>query len=279
MSFIKKIFGGEAPDKAQYRRADTQQSQRTAIQGNLDVLPDVEALVSRVNQGNQQQAIDLMEQAVPGFGAMQQRFMDLANSSLDNRYDVPDEVSENIRRLAAERGVDIGGGGQFREFSLLRDLGVNSLQYGAQRLQEAQGLYQQVISSAPRINPVSSMAFMVNPQQQFQNEQSENRFEYNVDQAYNNAKTAASNNMWNNIRGTVMSVAGLVTGMPGGGGAGGEVSAPTGYTPPQRDPSVGSSFYQPQSMNVQPFATNPRPMMRANQAGEPINWRNIGSTA
>ena len=122
------------------------------------------------------------------------------------------------------------------------------------------------------------MEFMLNPQQQFQNEQSENRFEYNVDQAYNNAKAAASNNMWNNIRGTVMNVAGLATGMLGGGQGQGQVAAPTGYTPPQRDPSVGSSFYQPQTMNVQPFATNPR-QVRANQAGEPMNWRNIGSTA
>jgi hypothetical protein len=181
---------------------------RKSIAGNLDNQDSIEALLARANSFNQDQNISLMEKAMPGYGELSKKFTNQATDLLDNLYALPKEVEQNLSRLAAERGISAGTKGEFNDFSLLRDFGINSLQYGNARIGQAQSITQMLANLAPKVNPLSPMAFYVTPGQQAQvsTQNTSNQ------QAKNNADAAAANlnndNTWNGLlkaAGTFMS--------------------------------------------------------------------------
>lgn len=170
-----------------------------SITGNLGNENSIESLLSRANSFNQDQNISLMEKAMPGYSELAKKFTNQADELLTNPYDLPKDVEANISRLAAERGISAGTKGEFNDFSLLRDFGINSLQYGQSRIGQAQSITQLLGSLAPKVNPLSPMSFYVTPGQTA-DVAAGNR---SAGQAKNNADAAAANlnsdNSWNSI--------------------------------------------------------------------------------
>lgn len=185
-----KKKGAEA---APYESVDLQQEQRDALLGNIASQSQIEQLLSRSNAFQQGQALSLTEMAIPGFSNLSKKLTDTSTSLLENPYDLPKDVSENLARIAAERGISAGTRGQFNEFSLLRDLGINSLQYGQSRISQAGQLANLVSSIAPRVNPMSPLAFYVTPQQNAANTTMNNQTNQAIRQGANNSQAAASN--------------------------------------------------------------------------------------
>lgn len=198
---------------------DVSAEQKKAVEGNLGAEGDIEKLLNQSNRFQQEQATSLMEQALPGFGNLQKRFTGLTNELLTNPYDLPKDVEQNLARLAAERGVATGTRGEFNDFSLLRDFGINSLQYGQSRIGQAQSLFQTLGSLAPRVNPMSPMSFYVTPGEAIQTQMTNNQTTQAVNQAGANAQTAARNwntqNLWQGIT-DALALGGGIFGSPSG---------------------------------------------------------------
>lgn len=193
----------KAGNVAQYENVDLQQEQFDALQGNLGAQSSIEDLLTRANAFQQSQANTLAEQAMPGYGALSQSLTQRAQTMADNPYDVPEEVTKNLERLAAERGISAGTRGQFNDFSLLRDFGVNSLQYGQSNIQGAQSITSLLSSIAPKVNPMSPLSFYVTPQQNAGNTTANNRENQAIAQGGINAQNAAANqastDLWSNL--------------------------------------------------------------------------------
>ena len=188
---------------------DLQEEQTKAIEGNLANQAKIESLVSSTNAFNQSQATSMMESAIPGFSALQSKLMATTNDLLTNPYDLPKDVQTNLERLAAERGISAGTRGTFNEFSLMRDLGVNSLQYGQSRISQAGGLAQLMSSIAPKANVMSPLSFYVTPEQYADNQRRANENDQAVRQGAINAELAAANYQNAGIANAVTGLAGV----------------------------------------------------------------------
>ena len=188
---------------------DLQEEQTKAIEGNIANQAKIESLVSSTNAFNQSQATSMMEQAIPGFSALQGKLMATTNDLLTNPYDLPKDVQTNLERLAAERGVSAGTRGTFNEFSLLRDLGVNSLQYGQSRINQAGGLAGIISSIAPKANVMSPLSFYNTPAQYVANQQMNNANDQAVKQGAINAELAAANYQNAGIANAITGLAGV----------------------------------------------------------------------
>ena len=188
---------------------DLQEEQTKAIEGNLANQAKIESLVSSTNAFDQSQATSMMEQAIPGFSALQSKLMTTTNDLLTNPYDLPKDVQTNLERLAAERGVSAGTRGTFNEFSLLRDLGVNSLQYGQSRINQAGGLAGIISSIAPKANVMSPLSFYNTPAQYTANQQLTNANNQAVAQGAINANLAATNYQNAGIANAITGLAGV----------------------------------------------------------------------
>lgn len=230
------------PDTVDYKPVDLQAEQTKAIQGNLSNENSIENLLSRSNKFAQTQASDLMEQAIPGYTKFAQGLLKSGQQALDNPYAVPQDVQDNLTRIAAERGISRGTRGQFNQYSALRDLGVNMLDYGNANFNRAVSALSAVSGTAPRINPMSPMSFYVTPGQAIQNTTNNNTQAQAIGQGAANAQAGTTNynqqNLWDSISkgigmidwggvskgktGTPQLVAGGSSGGGGGGGYGGE---------------------------------------------------------
>jgi hypothetical protein len=187
---------------------DLAAEQKKSIQGNLANQADIQKLISSTNAFDQQQALSLMEKAMPGYGKLTGKLSETAQRQLANPYDIPSDVQSNLSRIAAERGVQRGTGGQFNDFSLLRDLGVNSLQYGQQNISSAQGITSMLAGIAPKVNPMSPISFYTTPGQQAQTTQQNNLFRQGAQQSNLAAQTSAQNYNTQNTWDALSSLAG-----------------------------------------------------------------------
>ncbi len=189
---------------------DLTAQQGKSITGNLNNEGDIESLLNRSNNFAQGQASDLMEKAMPGYGKLSSALTQTATNDLAHPYDVPADVTQNLERLAGERGISGGTRGQFNDFSLLRDFGVNELNYGQSKIQQAQSITGLLSSIAPKVNPLSPLSFYVTPGQQAQVAAGNTSNQ----QASNNAQAAATNynndNLWGTLAGAAGGIAGSV---------------------------------------------------------------------
>lgn len=194
----KKKAGAEAP----YTPVDLQAEQSAALTGNLQSQGAIEALLKRSDEFAGEQALSLEDKTMPGFSNLRSKLSETSSSLLDNPYDLPKDVQDNLSRIAAERGISAGTRGQFNEFSLLRDFGINSIQYGQQRIGQAQGIAGLLSSISPKVNPMSPLGFYVTPQQNAGNTTNNNQTQQAVRQSANNANAAAqnaNNATWGNL--------------------------------------------------------------------------------
>lgn len=188
---------------------DLQEEQTKALDGNLANQKKINTLVSSTNAFDQSQATSMMEQAIPGFSALQGKLMATTNDLLTNPYELPKDVQTNLERLASERGVSAGTRGTFNEFSLLRDLGVNSLQYGQSRINQAGSLAGIISSIAPRANVMSPLSFYNTPAQYAANQQLTNANNQATTQGAINANLAAANYQNAGITNAITGLAGV----------------------------------------------------------------------
>lgn len=186
----------KAPAAAPYQNVNLQQQQQQAITGNAESEQNIETLLNRANSYTQQQAIDLMNKAVPGYTEYAKNLLETGQKKLQNPYALPDDVTANLNRISAERGITRGTAGQTNQYSALRDLGLNMLDYGNQNFQQAMQALTTVTGTAPRISPMSPMSFYVTPAQNAQVAAGNAQMNQAIAQGANNANAAASN--WNN---------------------------------------------------------------------------------
>ena len=208
---------------------DLQEEQTKAIEGNLANQAKIESLVSSTNTFDQSQATSMMEQAIPGFTALQGKLMATTNDLLTNPYDLPKDVQTNLERLAAERGVSAGTRGTFNEFSLLRDLGVNSLQYGQSRINQAGGLAGIISSIAPKANVMSPLSFYNTPAQYAANQATTNANNQATTQGAINANLAATNYQNAGIANAITGLAGTMGSVNWGAMGGSQQAAEVNY--------------------------------------------------
>lgn len=185
----------KAPETIRYQDVNAQDEQTRAIQGDRLAQQSIESLLSEANRYTQEEANSLAEMASPGYSRVSQKMLDLAGSNLENPYALPDDVANNLTRLAGERGISTGVHGQANDFSLLRDFGINSLDYGNNRIAQSQQLLNTVVSLSPRISPLSPMNFYITPQQQISLAVDNNTKQQQINQAGANAQAATKN--WN----------------------------------------------------------------------------------
>jgi len=123
-------------------------------------------LAAGVSSAMQSQALSNLERAVPGISRLRDRLVRMANQDLTEASSgkLPKEVEDNLSRLAAERGLSVGGRGSFQDFSLLRDFGLSTLDYQQAKRVSALQTISQVTGMMPVINPTSPLYFMANPQ-------------------------------------------------------------------------------------------------------------------
>lgn len=200
---VQSNNGKKAPAASPYTPVDPQAEQQKAIAGNIANQGDIEQLLTRTNKYTQGQANDLMEQAVPGYGELSKTLMGRAQTMADNPYSVPQDVQDNLTRLASEHGVSRGTRGQTNQFSLLRDLGVNQLQYGQQNLRDSLGALQTLSGVAPKVSAASPLSFFLTPAQSIAATTNNNTQGQAIQQGANNAGAAAANynndTLWSGI--------------------------------------------------------------------------------
>ena len=207
-SILGGILGKQkAPQQATYTPVDVQAVQKKSIEGNLQNLGQAQNLASQTNSFNQSQANSLMEQAMPGFGAMQKRMIDSMNEDLDSQNSLPKDVQDRISRFAAEKGVTRGTSGNFNGFNLVKDFGFNLTDWKNASRARALNTMSSVFGMTPRVNPMSPMAMMVDTNTALNVAGQNNQMQYNSQQAGYNSQAAASN--YNNmlLAGAVSNVA------------------------------------------------------------------------
>lgn len=221
------------PKEIQYNPIDPYADAEKAMRWNADNADTIESLISRSNRFSQDEALDLMERVMPGYSKLAESLTSQAQRKADNPYDMPKDVEQNLIRLANERGVSLGTGGQFKEFSLLRDLGVNSLQYGESNIQQAQQILGTLGSMAPRINPLSPASLWMDPQFAVGVAVDQNMAAHGQAQGAANAAAAASAQKW-----SALTNIGMNTAMAFGGYMANRPTTPA----PAVNPSSASSY-------------------------------------
>ena len=185
-----KFIDVETVDVKKQTGIDLGQVSKENIQANLENLPLAQQLVAQADAFAQEQYLGLTEKAMPGFGAYQKKLTQAGMERLDSMYELPEDQKQYLARQAAERGVSRGTRGQFNEFDLMRDFGISSMQYGSQRLQEAQSIFQQLNATMPRVNPTSPLNFLTSGQQAQQQAQFDASYEFSATQFDFNQKLA-----------------------------------------------------------------------------------------
>ena len=208
---------------------DWQEEQRKALEGNLATLPKSEKLSAATNTFNQSESNRLMEQALPGWSKLQASMTSTAQNLMTNPYELDQDTQSYLQKKAAEMGVSSGARGGFEKFNLLKDFGVTSMQYGTQRINQAQSLFSTLASTAPRVNPMSPISMFVTPQQIASATQQQNISNQQVAQSANNLQTQATMNQNQAIWGSVGSVAGSVDWSKMFNSTNGNVPSSTGY--------------------------------------------------
>ena len=196
---------------------DVSKAQNDALRANIQNMPEMENVLSRGNQFNQQQNLSLLESAIPGYSKWASQMGANANAYANGT--ISNEQAGNLSRLAAERGINVGSRGQANNFSLLRDLGIDQYQAG----NASMGIMGTLASMA-KVNPMSPMSMMVTPQQGLsvaESNRSAKQAWLNADQA---SKNVSSNAFWAGLAAgdaTFQQAMGMGGGSGGGGSMGG----------------------------------------------------------
>jgi hypothetical protein len=226
----------KAPAQATFTPVDTNKVATETLQNNLTNLPEAQKLSTRVNDFNQSEASRLLESAMPGFTGIQSKLMAQINSDLDNQNNLPQDVQDQIARYSAEKGITRGTAGGFNGFSLVKDFGLNLMDWKNASRTRALNTLSTVYGLTPRVSPMSPMAGLVDVNTALNVATSNNNTKYNVEQGNNNARAAASNYNASLYGNAISSIAGTF----GGAMA---YNAMNPGTPPASTPPPAPPFY------------------------------------
>lgn len=231
----------KAAPQASYKAVDIAEEQKKALGANLSNFDTASTLSSKTNSFNQGEAARLLEQALPGFGAIQKRLLSQVNADLDSQTNLPRDVSDKIAQFAAEKGVTRGTSGNFNAFNLVKDFGFNLIDWQQASRARALNTLSTVYGMTPRVNVMSPMASMVDPNTAIQVAARNNDQQFNSDQGALNAQTAASNYNRSQIAG-VLQTLGTVGGMVADGVQSKAGAAPQTAKAPASLARTGPSF-------------------------------------
>jgi hypothetical protein len=219
----------KSPAAVQYQPVDVGAVAGSAVDANIANSGKIQQLTASTNTFQQDQATSLMEKALPGWSKLQSSLMKTTQDLLTNPYDTPPDVQANLERISAEKGISAGTRGQFNDFSLLRDLGVNELQYGSSRISQAGTLTSLLASTAPKVNPMSPLSMFVTPDVAVSQAQHGADQTQAIGQGAANSVAALNNYRIQTLSNGVASVAGAVAGIDWSGGGSAGVGAKTSY--------------------------------------------------
>lgn len=230
------LFGGrqKAPPVANYQPVDVQEEQRRAIAANLANFDAAATLSAKTNDFSQAQALSLLERAIPGFGALQQRLLADASRDLDAQGALPADVQDQLARFAAEKGVTRGTSGNFNAFNLVKDFGFNLLDWQQASRARALNTLSTVYGLTPRVNVMSPTAMLVDPGTALSVAGQNRQAQYHAEQSALEAQTAAANHRRAQV-GSLLQTAGTLGGMLYN-------SVPWGSSP---SPAAASAAYVP----------------------------------
>lgn len=171
------------PKLPDFQRLSPQQEQASAIQGNINELPQLESLASNINTFNTQQLEQMLRTAMPWFDSIRSQVGGVLSSEIAGQ--VPGDVSGVVQNSAAARALGGGfaGGGMQRNL-FARDLGLTSLQLQQTGMAGAQSWFTTMdnIFKQGRFD-ISSM--FVTPQQQMSFDVEERNAQFQHDWAKN----------------------------------------------------------------------------------------------
>jgi hypothetical protein len=210
----------KAPATQPYQPVDIGKVTSDTTQAALTNMGGIESVIGQSNTFTQNQANAMMESAVPGYAEYAKNLLAAGETALAHPYDLPQDVQTKLEQMAAEKGISVGGGGQFQGFSALSLLGTKMLDYGQQQFQNALSALTTVTGTAPRVNPASPLSMMITPGQALQTATTNAQETQAVGQGAANAAAAASN--WNSMAGgstlmqSLFGTGGTTTGAAGG---------------------------------------------------------------
>jgi hypothetical protein len=193
-SIAGAIFGKQkAPAAVQPKEIDIGKAAGDSINANLQNFGSASRLSRMQNDFAQTEATRLLDRAIPGFSGLQSRLMASINEDLNSQDSLPTEVSDNLARLAAEKGISRGTSGNFNQFSLVRDFGFSLVDWKNAQRARALNTLSTVYGMAPRVNPMTPMATFVDPNTAIQAQGANNANAQATQQGAANAQAAASN--------------------------------------------------------------------------------------
>lgn len=159
-----KLMQANAPEMAPLPSApsvaDATAQSLDAYLANKD---KIAAVTSDANTTAQNAAMDALESALPGFKSLMAGYMSKIQSDLNSETTLPADMQANLSKLAAEKGISRGTSGGFNNFSLVKDFGVNLIDYQNQVRSRGLSTLSAIQSAIPQINPLSPTAFITSP--------------------------------------------------------------------------------------------------------------------
>jgi hypothetical protein len=192
----------KAPGVAPYTPVSVSQASTDAANANLQSFGANSKLAAMTNSFDLSQQQQLLEKAIPGFSAIQQRLLAQVNTDLNSQDSLPQDVQDQIARYAAEKGVSRGTSGNFNGFSLVKDFGFNLVDWQNAKRASALNTLSSVYNMAPRVSPMSPMSMFVSPNAALTAQGQNSQMGFNSAQAGLNASTAAANynqSLWTGV--------------------------------------------------------------------------------
>ena len=275
-SLLGGLFGSKKVKVPELKKVDQAAEQKAAIQQNVDVLPQAEALAKKTNMFSQAELMRQLKAVVPDIESIQTQVSSNIASQL--KGEIPTDVAEGVQRSAATRATYGGfsGSGAGRNLTA-RDLALTSYDISTKALDSATRWLATARNSmmAPTMD-VTSM--FITPQQRIATVANENQMQFQRDMAAAQAKAQPS--AFQSAMGGMLSTAGgflLGKGLgqltsPGAGGWFGGPSSPSAPNP--NVPEWGNVPSAPAGAGDSQYNA----VVGGGSGAQPFNWGVSGAT-
>lgn len=187
------VYQMDTPQMASYSAADTTSATSDVLDAFTQNLSKISATTSEASKVATTQALDVLEQTIPGYKNLMLSLSNNAQEDLNNRYTMPADMQDQIKKLAAENGISRGTAGGFNKMSLVKDFGINLIDYSNAVTNRANATLQQMQSLAPTGTVMSPFAFMGSADTQAQLQLQQKNLQTSALQSYYNTVANVSN--------------------------------------------------------------------------------------
>jgi hypothetical protein len=206
---LSKLGSQSGAPAVPYQNIDPTAVQNAAISGDQSSLAAATALGGSITNSSALQSVAARNITQPGYSSLAGSLSSDASALAANPYQVPQSVVDQLGQYAAENNIGEGTGAAsgFSQSNLLRSLGINSLQYGAQNLASATSALSTLSGTAPNISPTSPLSFLLTPSQALQTATTNATNNQQINQGAANSATAAANanssNLFDSLTGAI----------------------------------------------------------------------------